>query len=273
MWSRRQTLRLALAAAASGGGTLVGGCSSRSPFDRLETPRSLAPEEPSPWPPPEQAANLFRPGSRHLLDGGEWATARTLPAGDLHLPSGKLIAADPSWLMSWERSGIAPFTATVPPGTFPLALALVEWPEDKRVAAAKLAIRDEPVAAWEMALRPGQDPATLREGEAFTVGVDVATIALFDTVALEVMAKRTEEDPGSYYVAEADRPVELQDPASGANLIAFNTGWGDGGYPVWVGRTSSGAVACFLVDMAMLAPPPTPSGSPPSPRIAVSPRP
>ncbi|MGS2619992.1 DUF4241 domain-containing protein [Micromonospora sp. LZ34] len=262
MWSRRQTLRLALAAAASGGGSILGGCSTRSPLGPPDSPRSLAPQESSPWPLPEQTATLFRPGSRHLLDSGEWATVRTLPAGDLHLPSGNLIAADPSWLMSWERLGIASFTVTVPPGTYPSTLALVEWPEGKRVAAAKLAIRDEPVAAWELALRPGQDPGTLREGEAFVVGVDVATIALFDTVALQAMARRTEEDPDSYYVADADRPVELQDPASGANLIAFNTGWGDGGYPVWVGRTTSGTVACFVVDMAMLTPPTAPINSP-----------
>ncbi|WP_091200734.1 DUF4241 domain-containing protein [Micromonospora narathiwatensis] len=107
------------------------------------------------------------------------------------------------------------------------------------------------------------DPATLRDGEAFTVGVDVATIALFDAAALPAMARRTEDEPDSYLVTAADGPVELADPASGANFIAFNTGWGDGGCPVWVGRTSSGAVAGFLVDMAMLAPPPTPaSGSP-----------
>ncbi|MDG4782985.1 DUF4241 domain-containing protein [Micromonospora sp. WMMD961] len=158
---------------------------------------------------------------------------------------------------------MASFTATVPPRRYPLTLALVEGPEDKRVAAAKLTIHDQPVAAWEMALRPGQDPGTLRDGEVFTVGVDVATIALFDTVALEAMARRTEEDP-SYYVDQADRPVELHDRASGANLIAFNTGWGDGGYPVWIGRTTTGAVACFLVDMAMLASPPTSASSSPS---------
>ncbi|MFG1955640.1 DUF4241 domain-containing protein [Micromonospora sp. NPDC048830] len=254
MWSRRQTLRLALAAAAGGGGTVLGGCSAWSPSGRPDPSRSLSPEESRPWPPPEQAAGLFRPGSRHLLDGGEWATARTLPAGDLHLPSGRLVAADPSWLTTWEMSGIAPFTATVPPGTYPLTLALVEWPQDKRVAAAKLVIRDEPVAAWEMALRPGQDPGTLHEGEAFVVGVNVATIVLFDRVALEAMARRSEENPEFYSVAEAERPVELQDRASGANLIAFHTGWGDGAYPVWVGRTATGAVACFVVDMAMLAP-------------------
>ena len=185
----------------------------------------------------------------------------------MHLLSGRLIAVDPSWLTSRGWLGIAPFTVTVPPGTYPLTLAVVEWPADKRVAAAKLTIRDEPVAAWEMALRPGEDPATLRAGEAFTVGVDVATIALVDAVALDTMAARTEDDPDSYDVADADHPVELRDRASGANLIAFNTGWGDGGYPVWIGRTTSGAVACFVVDMGMLVPSPV-AGGPSATRVS-----
>jgi hypothetical protein len=266
-WSRRQTLRLALLAAGGSGAAAwaaLSGCSAR-PSPRRPVPGGRpGSEERTPWSAPEQTAELFRPGTRHRLDSGEWATAVTCPAGVLHLPTGRLVAADPSWLPSWQRLDIAPYTAAVSPGTYPLTLALVESSTDRRVAAAKLAIHDEPVVAWEMALRPGQDPAALRDGEAYTVGVDVATIALFDAVALPAMAKRTEEDPHSYYVTAADRPVELADPASGANLIAFETGWGDGAYPVWVGRTPAGAVACFVVDMAMLAPAPTPTGSSPS---------
>lgn len=90
----------------------------------------------------------------------------------------------------------------------------------------------------------------------------VTTIALFDAVALTGMARLADKEPTAFYVDQADRPVQLVDPASGVNLIAFETGWGDGHYPVWIGRTRGGPVACFIVDMLMLAPPVRPADDP-----------
>jgi Protein of unknown function (DUF4241) len=48
--------------------------------------------------------------------------------------------------------------------------------------------------------------------------------------------------------------VTRADVVPGVNAIAFNTGWGDGSYPVWIGRTRDGGVGCFILDMLMLAP-------------------
>lgn len=41
--------------------------------------------------------------------------------------------------------------------------------------------------------------------------------------------------------------VRIDEVAAGANLIGFDSGWGDGRYPVWIGRSASGEVACFVV--------------------------
>jgi Protein of unknown function (DUF4241) len=249
--SRRRMLRLALCAGAGGGVTAgvlaLATQSGRVPSGVSSTPDARALTSPS------AVAGLFRPGTRHLLDSGETAVATTRSAGVLHMPTGRLFAVDPSWLHLGPPSGVAPFTVSAPPGDYPLALALVTWSQT-RVAAAKLTVRDEPISSWEMALRPGQATASLPTNHFFGVGVDTATIALFDAVALPEMVRRAEHEPAAFDIADGNHVVELADPASGANVLAFETGWGDGSYPVWIGRTRAGSLACYLVDMLMLAP-------------------
>ena len=94
-----------------------------------------------------------------------------LHAGTLRMPSGRLVATDPGWIDDRDQ----PFTVTVPPGEYPVRLSVARFadnPENKRVAAAKLVIRDEPAQSWEMALLPGQDPRTLMNREFYGFGVD-----------------------------------------------------------------------------------------------------
>ncbi len=42
------------------------------------------------------------------------------------------------------------------------------------------------------------------------------------------------------------------DQASGLNLVAFETGFGDGVYPSYWGLASDGSVACLLSDFGLL---------------------
>ena len=182
-----------------------------------------------------------------MLETGETATASLRPAGFLRLPTGRLVAADPSWVADAERLRVVAYTVPVKPGRYPLTLALA----GPLVAAARLTVADEPIDRWEMALRPGEDPSTLKPGEAFNVGVDTGTVLMFDAAALPAFARRSEQEEDFAEVPD-ERPAEVTDPASGANGIAFHSGMGDGGYPVWIGRTRDGAVGCFLVDLALL---------------------
>lgn len=239
-WSRREAIGLALAAGVGG----LAGC------DR----HAAAPwrEDDGRFPMPEQTAGLFEEGSRHQLSVGDWVTATTRSAGMLSMPTGRLIAADPSWLPSAQRLHIGPYTATVPAGSYPVSLAVVSWPGDRRVAAARLTVRNELVHRWEMALLPGQDVAALAPGEAYNVGVDSATMAFLDAAALSPMARQVDNEPKAFQRTAEDQPLEVPGAGSSGNLIAFGTGYGDGGYPVWIGRTTAGAVGCFMADMAML---------------------
>jgi len=37
-------------------------------------------------------------------------------------------------------------------------------------------------------------------------------------------------------------------------VVAWASGWGDGAYPTWIGRDSSGEIACFVADMLLFPP-------------------
>jgi hypothetical protein len=225
------------------------------------------PPERLPWRPPVplQPSDLdamFRPGTRYALPGGNQAdkvhevVVVVRQAGLLQLPSGRLVVADPAWL----DATLEPFTVAVDPGVYPVILAVIHFkdgPAHQRVAAARLVVRTEPVATWELALRPGQDPRLLSDNELFGFAVDSGTACLHDAAVTAVMVGMVTDAWEGFVDAHGDKlfrnqPAEVIDPGSGANLIAFHSGWGDGYYPTWIGRTAAGQVACFVADMLVL---------------------
>jgi hypothetical protein len=97
------------------------------------------------------------------------------------MPSGKLIVADPTTAPTSE-----PLIDAVPPGDYPVNLSILrslEDPADMYVAAARLTIADEPVKAWEPALCPDDDPATLAADEYIGFGVDAGMGCFVDAAA------------------------------------------------------------------------------------------
>ena len=220
-----------------------------------------------PWHPPRPRQPgpldlLFTPGAR--LEAGSkgrggTAAVEVSQVGMLRMPSGALIACDPSYLRpvepdasEWETQSTSyqeshqPFTATVPPGRYPVMLSLLRWLDGHGpiVAAAMVRVRDEPVTSWEMALRQGEDPRTLRDNGFFAFGVDTAMGCFFDAAAAPALAPLAGGlDRGGELTAE------VADEKSGANLIAFLSGQGDGAYPTWIGRTADGDIACLIADV------------------------
>lgn len=168
-------------------------------------------------------------------------------AGTLRMPSGRLVAKDPAWIDDRDQ----PFTVTVPPGEYPVRLSVVRFadnPEHKRVAAAKLVIRDEPAQSWEMALVPGQDPRTLTDTAFYGFGVDAGMGCFYDASATAAFARL---DRGNV-LGDAITAAPMSDLESGTKLIAYHSGWGDGAYPTWIGRAAGGDVVCFVADMLLM---------------------
>jgi hypothetical protein len=205
---------------------------------------------------------MFQNGVRYRLGDGTEAVVEVQDAGTLNLATGRVTACDPFWGGQVERQ-VAPFTVTVPPGRYPvsvsLARGLLDGPDPVPLlgAAAKLTIREEPVVAWEVALRLGQNPARLQDDQIYTMGVDSGHGSLLDASAVGALAAL--DEPGS----ELDTLFEqvwstewanlVVDQASGLNVVVFHCGLGDGGYATWIGRNAAGEPACFVVDLLVFS--------------------
>ncbi|MFF7142733.1 DUF4241 domain-containing protein [Streptomyces nodosus] len=204
-----------------------------SPVGAWSAPRGLR---------PRYMEALFTPGSRFADE--EFGTATvTAPktAGVQRLPTGSVIAADPGTLSERDE----PFTVPVPPGEYPVLIATMEWDGKGwgENTAAMLRVLDKPTVSWELAVRSGQDTRLLGEGEFYGFGVDSGMGAFLDAAGRDVLAAACEH---------GCEPGETTDPGTGANLIAYHSGMGDGSYPVWIGRTTDGEVTCLVADMLIL---------------------
>ncbi|MFI8503320.1 DUF4241 domain-containing protein [Streptomyces sp. NPDC085524] len=201
---------------------------------------------------PEGLEELFTPGVR--LACGEDRTAligEPAPAGLLHLPTGSLAARDPG-VRIWGEDDLG-FTVTVPPGDYPVLVSTMRWEQedwDGETPAAMVRILDEPTVGWELALMEGQDGRLLGEGQFYGFGVDTGTACFMDASGRDALPELYEGAEPAF--EEGVHSCTVADPASGTNLIAFPSGFGDGSYPVWIGRAASGAVTCFVADMLVL---------------------
>ncbi|AYC38284.1 DUF4241 domain-containing protein [Streptomyces griseorubiginosus] len=204
---------------------------------------------------------LFTPGSTFAYESGLTGVIHVAGGGELDLPTGQVVASDPFVYLG--SGDIAPFTVSVPPGRYRVEAAVAtlsrpdEPPADRphlRVAAARLVIRTEPTTTWELALRPDQDPAELGDDEFYGYGVDAGTGCFYDAAAEEAFPEvQEDEDEGPLWDAFENSdwspgPHLVRSPSTGHTLVAFTSGWGDGFYPTWIGRSASGEVTCFLTD-------------------------
>lgn len=198
---------------------------------------------------------LFAEGKEVATEIGR-VVLRVKPAGDLSVTSGRVVACDP--LVSPD---VEPFDRRVPDGTFPVLLSVAHFEDgDRRVAGALLRFAESAPASWELALRPGEEPSALSEGEVFGYPVDSGTGCFMDAeTARLVLSGVDEEEFADALVGEMEKTyedtwswanVEL-DAGAGHNVVAFSAGVGDGLYASYFGLDEAGRVVCLVTDFSL----------------------
>lgn len=229
---------------------------------------STIPESPSTTPasslpsgPPEMSIEDVYGGFSRLgpVTAGGTATQLSVSrAGDLFLQTGRVVAADVFFFDS------IPFTRWLPAGTHPVFALHATAPSfGDRIAAAMIRVAPGDPVRWEPALTPGQDPSAAAPGEFYGYGVDSGTGCFTSAEAVEYLSRAGAAAGDAY----ADRvhatmfPSEteihptaniLVGDANGLNVVAFQSGWGDGGYPSYFGLDGAGKPLVLMTNFGIL---------------------
>ncbi|MDT0399185.1 MULTISPECIES: DUF4241 domain-containing protein [Streptomyces] len=197
--------------------------------------------------------DLFRPGVPFPVEPWEKTeTAAPRHIATVRIPTGRLAISDPVDEKPRELA------ERIPPGEYALEAAVIvgegsygdeRYPVTEE-PAVRLRVRDEPAVAWELALGEGEDPRLLLDGHAYGFGTDGAAGAVADAAAWQTLSGKVRrscsEEGGDACVSLGEGHLHAADETTGSDLVSFRTG-GDGTWPVWFGRSATGAVVSVVV--------------------------
>jgi hypothetical protein len=204
--------------------------------------------------------NCFKAGYKVIDKSGE-IVFTPLYLGDLILISGKLVTCDPLVFPNTE-----PFTVNLNPGRYPVLVSIAHIPEnnDRRVGYAMLCLSKQTPIRWELATVPDQCLSLLKEGEIFGYGVDSGTGCFMDANAALLIEESL--DAENFEETLANKLLEIMeknfiptwkwanlciDESTGANVIAFSSGWGDGIYATYFGYDIDDNIVSVVTDFCL----------------------
>ncbi|MFT3837646.1 MAG: DUF4241 domain-containing protein [Myxococcaceae bacterium] len=169
----------------------------------------------------------------------------------MKVPTGKLCVADPLMIFGAPRMPL--LSRPVPPGVYPVEVAVLCWADDRRAACARVRFSAQPAVRWEMARFANERPEDLHQPVSYPVGSGMGSF--FDMAAAgplesadteEWVLQITDDGPTfSHHVVDA----------GAANVVMFSSGYGDGSYNSYWGFDASGAVSELVTDFELLIAP------------------
>ena len=207
-------------------------------------PRSACVLDPDPMngghpPPPAPVVEAGDP-----IDPDGVVEVMVVGLGEIVLPSDKLLVADYFFLSGLALADLPHLELDGFTGRAPVCLHVARFePADQRAAFLHIRLIDEPVVRWVV----GTD----------RFGVDGGTGGIASEEA--VRSVTSESDVDIFLEALEAHDVNTwswtnitTDPARGANVIGFSTGYGDGGFPVYAGLGGDGRVVAVVIDLLVL---------------------
>lgn len=215
----------------------------------MEAPNAPPRPKPEPEPEPDWEERLAH-SFAGTLPAHEW-----VEAGQLPVPDGRLVTCDPYDIARAARSAVE-----IPPGTWPVTIAVGTFGKEgstlaeSRVTHAWLRLGDGPVVRWE-AVRE-------ESGELFEVSVDSALAAFTSAGAVPALLAAYGDGEEQWLEPHLTDALQLQMalPPTGegrewakiqageARMIAFESGFGDGGYRLYRGFGPGGALVALAID-------------------------
>jgi hypothetical protein len=159
-------------------------------------------------------------------------------AGNLSLPSGRIVAD------GYLGADAVPVQDQAAPGTYPVFVTVARFPDIPydQVALASVVVSDAPTVSW-----------VLRK----TIAVDGGTASFTSAEGLAALTRLngggTDVDGLAFDSLTAHDGVVTEYPiADGLDLATFSSGYGDGGYGVYVGLDRDGKPTRFVIDFAIV---------------------
>jgi hypothetical protein len=215
----------------------------------------------------------FTAGHRFQRDEYQYEMEVVL-IGDLCLPTGKIVASDPSSLDDYFEDY---FETVAPPGTYPVDMALLHGKTTDgsqtflRNACMRIRFQDAPIAEWRMATTRDQNIEELLPFQIYGYGVDAGLGSFADAAGVAALLAEYAKQGKEWFdfwedtimpALEAANAISghhtrdfaniLLDPSSGANLIICSSGWGDGSYASYWGLCKEGAPVSLVTDFGLL---------------------
>lgn len=198
-----------------------------------------------------------------------------LDMGQVNIPTGKILVRDPLCYLNKDEE---PYFVSIPSGKYPLAACVVvaedeDNPEEAdcdRYAAVKLQINSNRPYRLEEALIGIEDLSALQPGDFFGFNVDAGLATIIDVATRDAFAEfldQWQHENGNknvyddFFAKQFETSYKLRPeyqraggdwinwtiPGTDLNVPMFQTGFGDGAYPVYFGYDRDEKVCCIII--------------------------